>query len=212
MYEMKIFVAFPILFVEILFVCVTCMGYPRCTGKEIWFECGYYSTTTALPATKSAQIPTTVWTTQPVTTKAFKTLTSQSSKLISTTPATWSPTTMTKTVGDKTVNPTEIAKNGEPLLRQVTKCDKNEGTITGLGIFAFISLIANVILSILLSRCCRQRSGENDTTPFYKNEPANASKKDQTEMYADLQYTDDISAYQTLARGNDAVYTNSLNL
>lgn len=31
-------------------------------------------------------------------------------------------------------------------------------------------------------------------------------------MYADLQYTDDISAYQTLARGNDAVYTNSLNL
>lgn len=59
---------------------------------------------------------------------------------------------------------------------------------------------------------CRQRSGENDTTPFYKNEPANASKKDQTEMYADLQYTDDISAYQTLARGNDAVYTNSLNL
>lgn len=33
---------------------------------------------------------------------------------------------------------------------------------------------------------CRKRSGENDTTPFYKNEPANASKKDQTEMYADL--------------------------
>lgn len=31
-------------------------------------------------------------------------------------------------------------------------------------------------------------------------------------MYADLQYTDDIFANQTLARGNDAVYTNSLNL
>lgn len=212
MYKMKIFVAFPILFVEILYVCVKCVGYTRCKEEEIRFICGYDSTTTALPTTTSAQRPTTFWATQPVTTKAFKTLTSQRSKLISTTPATWSPTTMTKTVGDKTVNPTEIAKNGEPLIRQVTKCDKNEGAITGLGIFAFISLIANVKLSILLFRICRQRSGENDTTPFYKNEPANASKKDQTEMYADLQYTDDISAYQTLARGNDAVYTNSLNL
>lgn len=120
--------------------------------SEIRFLCGYDSTTTALPTTTSAQRPTTFWATQPVTTKAFKTLTSQRSKLISTTPATWSPTTMTKTVGDKTVNPTEIAKNGEPLIRQVTKCDKNEGAITGLGIFAFISLIANVKLSVLLFR------------------------------------------------------------
>lgn len=108
--------------------------------SEIRFLCGYDSTTTALPTTTSAQRPTTFWATQPVTPKAFKTLTSQRSKLISTTPATWSPTTMTKTVGDKTVNPTEIAKNGEPLIRQVKKCDKNEGAITGLGIFAFISL------------------------------------------------------------------------
>lgn len=208
MYKMKIFIAFPILFVEIRYVPVTCAGYTRCTEEEIRFICGNYSTTTALPTTTNAQSPTTFWTTQPVTTKTLKTLTSQSSKLMSTTPATWSPTTLR----DKSVNPTEIAKNREPLLRQVTKCDKNEGAITGLGIFAFISLIANVILSILLSRSCRQRSGENDTMPFYKNEPANASKKDQTEMYADLQYTDDISAYQTLARGNDAVYTNNLNL
>lgn len=88
--------------------------------SEIRFICGYDSTTTALPTTTSAQRPTTFWATQPVTTKAFKTLTSQRSKLISTTPATWSPTTMTKTVEDKT----EIAKNGEPLIRQVTKCDK----------------------------------------------------------------------------------------
>lgn len=116
--------------------------------SEIRFICGNYSTTTALPTTTNAQSHTTFWTTQPVTTKTLKTLTSQSSKLMSTTPATWSPTTLR----DKTVNPTEIAKNGEPLLRQVTKCDKNEGAITGLGIFAFISLIANVILSILLSR------------------------------------------------------------
>lgn len=120
--------------------------------SEIRFICGYYSTTTALPTTTSAQGPTTFWTTQPVTTKALKTLTSQSSKLMSTTPVTWSPTTMTKTVEDKTVNPTKIAKNGEPLLRQVTKCDKNEGAITGLGIFAFISLITNVVLPILLFR------------------------------------------------------------
>lgn len=89
--------------------------------SEIRFICGNYSTTTALPTTTNAQSPTTFWTTQPVTTKTLKTLTSQSSKLMSTTPATWSPTTLR----DKTVNPTEIAKNGEPLLRQVTKCDKN---------------------------------------------------------------------------------------
>lgn len=31
-------------------------------------------------------------------------------------------------------------------------------------------------------------------------------------MYADLQYTEDSSAYQTLAGGNNAVFTNSSNL
>lgn len=31
-------------------------------------------------------------------------------------------------------------------------------------------------------------------------------------MYVDLQYTDDRSAYQTLAGGDNAVYNNSSNL
>lgn len=35
MYKMKIFVAFPILFVEILYVPVTCAGYTRCTEEGI---------------------------------------------------------------------------------------------------------------------------------------------------------------------------------
>lgn len=75
-----------------------------------------------------------------------------SSKLMSTTPAFWTPTTMTKTVVDKTVNPTEIAKNADPLHRQTTKCDENEGSIAVLGTIVGVSLIANVIFSILLFR------------------------------------------------------------
>lgn len=35
MYKMKIFVAFPILFVEILYVCVKCVGYTRCKEEGI---------------------------------------------------------------------------------------------------------------------------------------------------------------------------------
>lgn len=116
------------------------------------FMCGYYSTTTALPTITSTQCPTTFWTTTSVTTNELKTMKSQSSKLMSTTPAFWTPTTMTKTVVDKTVNPTEIAKNADPLHRQTTKCDENEGSIAVLGTIVGVSLIANVIFSILLFR------------------------------------------------------------
>lgn len=120
--------------------------------SEIQFMCGYYSTTTALPTITSTQCPTTFWTTTSVTTNELKTMKSQSSKLMSTTPAFWTPTTMTKTVVDKTVNPTEIAKNADPLHRQTTKCDEYEGSIAVLGTIVGVSLIANVIFSILLFR------------------------------------------------------------
>uniref|UniRef100_A0A8W8JCZ7 Uncharacterized protein n=1 Tax=Magallana gigas TaxID=29159 RepID=A0A8W8JCZ7_MAGGI len=82
-----------------------------------------------------------------------------------------------------------------------------------LGVFHFygtiagISLIANVILSILLSRSCRRVSVDYDTTPIYRNE--NVSNTDQTEMYTGLDFKEDRCAYQALTRGKEVIYSNT---
>lgn len=64
---------------------------------------------------------------------------------------------------------------------------------------------------MFISSSFKERSGENDTTPFNTIEATctNASTENQTEMYSGLQFNDDSSAYQTLAGENDVAHANS---
>lgn len=128
-----------------------------------------------------------------------KTMTSSTEKLTS--------TTQTPTTSTEKITSTENTSTDKPFVTQLSKSDKNDGVIAALGTIAGISLVANVLLSILLFRSCRRISNDNNTTPMYANE--NVSKIDQTEMYTVLGNKEDGGTYQTLTHKNEVVYNNT---
>lgn len=128
-----------------------------------------------------------------------ETMTSSTEKLTS--------TTQTPTTSTEEINSTENTSADKPFVTQLSKSDKNDGVIAALGIIVGISLVANVLLSILLFRSCRRISNDNNTTPMYANE--NISKIDQTEMYTVLGNKEDGGTYQTLTHKNEVIYNNT---
>lgn len=111
---------------------------------------------TDLP-TVSEVYPPPVWTSKSILSlKERQTMTSQNTRLMSTTgnPTTMAEATLIKirSTADEIANPTEIAKTTVPFFRQAKKCDINKGAIMALSIIAGVSFIANGMLSILLFR------------------------------------------------------------
>uniref|UniRef100_K1PQH2 Uncharacterized protein n=1 Tax=Magallana gigas TaxID=29159 RepID=K1PQH2_MAGGI len=135
-------------------------------------------------------------TTKRMTTSTGK-ITTPTKKILSTIVKKTTPNREITTLTQK-INSTEKGSTNIPFVTQITKSDNDEGTIAALGTIAGVSLIANVILSILLFRSCRRVSVGYDTTPIYGNE--NVSNTDQTEMYSGLDFKEDRCAYQTLTR------------
>ncbi|XP_052710925.1 uncharacterized protein LOC128185348 [Crassostrea angulata] len=138
------------------------------------------SSKTETPTTSTEKITTS-------TTVLPETTTSTTEKLTSTAKT---PTTLTEKITS-----TENVSTVIPFVTQMTKSDNKEEVIAALGTIAGVSLLANVILSILLFRNCRRISGDIDTTPIYSNE--NIQHTDQTEMYTGLDVKEDGSVYQT---------------
>lgn len=147
------------------------------------------TSTTVTPTASSEKITT--------STKVLPETTSSTEKLTS--------TTQTPTSTEK-ITSTENTSSDKPFVTQLSKSDKNGGVIAALGTIAGISLVANVLLSILLFRSCRRISNDN-TTPMYANE--NVSKIDQSEMYTVLGNKEDGGTYQTLTHKNEVVYNNT---
>lgn len=127
-----------------------------------------------------------------------ETMTSSTEKLTS--------TTQTQTTSTEKITSTENTSTDKPFVTQLSKPDKDDGVIAALGTIVGISLVANVLLSILLFRSCRRISNDNNTTPMYANE--NISKIDQTEMYTVLGNKEEGGTYQTLTHKNEVVYNN----
>eukprot|EP00105_Crassostrea_gigas_P003150 XP_011415904.1 PREDICTED: cell wall protein DAN4-like [Crassostrea gigas] len=163
------------------------------------------STTEKLTSTTEKLTSTTVTptaSTEKITTSTKvlpETTTSSTGKLTSTTPT---PTTSTEKITS-----TENTSTDKPFVTQLSKSDKNDGVIAALGTIVGISLVANVLLSILLFRSCRRISNDNNTTPMYANE--NISKIDQTEMYTVLGNKEEGGTYQTLTHKNEVIYNNT---
>lgn len=147
----------------------------------------------------------TTFTTKEITSSTEK-ITTSTKTITSTLVETTTPTQEITTSTEK-ITSNESASTTIPFVIEITKSNKNEGAITALGTIAGVSLIANVILSILLFKSCRRISGDNSTMPMYAYE--NTLTNDQTEMYTELGNKEDGGAYQTLTRGNEVVYSNT---